>query len=331
MRYEKAEMIFRIALDMQGSAFGLTLTDIQNNYSARPLSRRTAERLRDAIERLFPQIELVNPGEVPKRWRLSASVLNGFITLTANELADLTTSAAFLRQDNMRAQALSVEGVLAKLKALMKRRAAASIEADFEALTEAEGIAMRPGPKPLIDHHKLRSLREAIITRRKVRLHYLYRGSRKRGYQTVHPYAFLYGKRHYLVAWSELDRAKDFRSFALSNIEKVDLLDQTFARKSSFSIEKYAENSFGVFQEQPIDVVWRFSPKAARDAAEFLFHPSQKTKTLPDGSLVVSFRAGGLLEMCWHLFTWGAEVEVVKPKRLAAMLRAQSQALNMRP
>jgi predicted DNA-binding transcriptional regulator YafY len=150
--------------------------------------------------------------------------------------------------------------------------------------------------------------------------------ARKRGYQTVHPYGFLYGKRHYLVAWSELDAAKDFRNFALSNIERVELLDQTFARKRDFSITKYAERSFGVFQEKPVDVVWKFTPKAAEDASEFLFHPTQETERLKDGSLVVRFRAGGLLEMSWHLFTWGNEVEIIKPKRLASMLREQSEA-----
>jgi hypothetical protein len=69
MRYEKAEIVHRIALDMQGTAEGLALEDIRTRYSDKPLSRRTAERLRDTVERLFP-IEHANPGEVPKRWRL---------------------------------------------------------------------------------------------------------------------------------------------------------------------------------------------------------------------------------------------------------------------
>jgi hypothetical protein len=78
MRYEKAELVLRVAIDMQGSASGLTLKDIRDNYTERPLSRRTAERLRDAVERLFPQMELANPGELPKRWSIPAGTMNGF-------------------------------------------------------------------------------------------------------------------------------------------------------------------------------------------------------------------------------------------------------------
>ena len=325
MRYEKSETVLRIALDMQGSALGLSLEDIQRRYSDKALSRRTAERLRDAVERLFPQIERANSGELPKRWRLPGGAVGGLAFVTADELADLTTAISVLRRENMRGQVRSMERLQSKIQALLKQPAKARIEPDLEALTEAEGLAMRPGPRPAINLSILSQLREAIITRRKVRVFYTYRGSRKRGYQIVQPYGFLYGTRHYLVAWSEVDRARDFRKFALSNIERVELLAQTFSRKRGFSIQQYAEGSFGVFHEEPVDVVWRFSAKVASDAAEFLFHPDQVLEPQPDGSLIVRFRAGGVLEMSWHLFTWGDEVEIVKPRRLASLLERQCQ------
>lgn len=40
----------------------------------------------------------------------------------------------------------------------------------------------------------------------------------------------------------------------------------------------------------------------------------------PDGSLIVRFRAGGALEMSWHLFTWGSDVEVLEPAKLRKLL-----------
>ena len=322
VRYEKAETILRIALDMQGTAEGLSLDDIGRHYSDKPLSRRTAERLRDAIERVFPQVQQANPGELPKRWRLPAATVSGLATITADELADLTTAVTVLRRDNMLTQAENAERVISKLRALLKTAVMTRIDPDLEALTEAEGLAMRPGPKPKINADVVSALRQAILATKKVRIHYLYRGSGKRGFDIVHPYGFLYGNRHYLVAWSENEEARDFRNFSLSNIERVELLDRPF-RKRRFSLREYAERSFGVFQEKPFNVVWKFSPKAAPDAKEFLFHPTQKMEERPGGELVVRFRAGGALEMAWHLFTWGENVEVIAPKRL---IRAFAQA-----
>jgi predicted DNA-binding transcriptional regulator YafY len=258
---------------MQGSPLGLSLEDIQRNYSDEPLSRRTAERLRDTVERLFPQLQQANPNEVPKRWHLPGGTINGLANITADELADLQTAVELLRRENMRVQAESAKRVISKIRALLKRPLITKIEPDLEVLTEAEGLAMRPGAKPKINGEIVGTLRQAIITRRKVRLQYLSRRSRRCRQLVVRPYGFLYGSRHYLVAWS--NRANDFRNFALSNIERVRVLDSTFTRKSDFSLRDYAQRSFGVFQESPVDVVLKFAPKAAIDAREFLFQTSR--------------------------------------------------------
>jgi predicted DNA-binding transcriptional regulator YafY len=77
---------------------------------------------------------------------------------------------------------------------------------------------------------------------------------------------------------------------------------------------------FGVFREEPSNVVWRFSAEAAADARQFRFHPDQILTELPDGRLEVAFRAGGLQEMAWHLFRWGGHVEIVSPPELRAIL-----------
>lgn len=310
MRYEKAEIIHRIALDMQGSAEGLTLDDIRARYSDSPVSRRTAERLRDAVDRLH-SIEHANPGEFPKRWRLRGrrSVIT---SVTADELADLETAARVLRHDNMPVQARSVEKIAATLRAQSKGPAA-RIEPDLEALTEAEGLAMKPGPHPKLAANVISALRHAILATREVRLHYRYLGSGKRGFETVHPYGFLYGNRHYLVAWSGKKSGRGFRNYALANIEQVETLDSPFRRRR-FSLKTYAARSFGVFQEKPFETVWRFSPEAAERASEFLFHPSQTMNRRKDGSLIVRLKAAGAQEMAWHLGMWGKHVRVLKPK-----------------
>jgi len=321
LRHEKAEVLLRIAFDMQGTAEGLSLEDIQRNYADKPLSRRTAERLRDAIERIFPQMEQANPREIPKRWRIPAGTTARLVSVTAEELAALKTAVSLLRRENLLPQAENAERAVSKLRAILKPDALKRIETDLEALTEAEGIAMRTGPRPVINPDVVATLREAILANRRLRLWYSYRGSGKTGYETVHPYGFIYGSRHYLVAWSESDWAEDFRNYALSNIQKAEILEGFFTRQPYFQLKDYASRSFGVFQEKPFNAVWRFSPKAAGDAREFLFHPSQRLEEQLDGSLIVRFRAGGALEMCWHLLTWGESVEVIAPARLRKLVR----------
>ena len=98
---------------------------------------------------------------------------------------------------------------------------------------------------------------------------------------------------------------------------------EVFERDPEFDLQRYAKRSFGTFQERPVRVVLRFDAGAARDASAFLFHPDQVIEENGDGSLTVRFTAGGIDEMCWHLFTWGESVTIERPthlhKRLAQM------------
>jgi predicted DNA-binding transcriptional regulator YafY len=132
------------------------------------------------------------------------------------------------------------------------------------------------------------------------------------------PYGLLYGGRGWLVA--HVDDLPEMRLWRLDRIVSVDLLDRGFSRREDFSLQTYAAQSFGIFQEEPFDVVLRFTPAAADDAARWLFHPSQSVKEEPDGTLTVRFRAGGMQEMSWHLFTWGSAVSVIAPVTLRIML-----------
>ena len=314
MRYEKTETVLRIALDMQGSSQGVSLEDIRTRYSDEPLSRRTAERLRDAVERVFPQVEQANPGETPKRWRIRPGALNGLVGLSADELAALGTAESLLKRENASAAADALGSLTTKIRAIIRPEVTRRVEPDVELLLEAEGLAMRPGPRPKVDPEIVATLRQAILASRKVRLHYQARGTGARSRQLVCPYGFLYGNRPYLVAYSMNSAVRDYRLFSLANISAVDLTEFSFARRADFSLVEFARRSFGVFQEEPFDVVWRFNPGAAADAREWVFHPDQTTEDEPDGSLTVRFRAGGALEMSWHLYTWGHAVEVLEPK-----------------
>ena len=169
VRYEKADTILRIALDMQGTAEGLSLEDIQRNYSDKPLSRRTAERLRDAIERVFPQMLQANPGELPKRWRLPVGTVSGFAAVSAEELADLAAGVSLLRRENMLVQAENAERAVSKLRALMRPDALTGWRPIWRHLRRQKGIAMRPGPRPKIDPEIVAALRQAILASRKVK------------------------------------------------------------------------------------------------------------------------------------------------------------------
>ena len=175
-----------------------------------------------------------------------------------------------------------------------------------------------PLPRPRIKHGLLPLLRSAIKAARKVEFNHIGRSSGRRSRQLVEPYGVLYGNRAYLVGHA--DWAEEPRLWSSAIVSKARISGESFERDPEFDLQKFAKRSFGAFQEPPVDVVLRFDAGAARDAAIFLFHPSQKLLENNNGSLTVRFRAGGLEEMCRHLFTWGTAVTVVVPAELRQRL-----------
>lgn len=320
MRYEKAELVHRIALDMHGSVEGVSLEDIRRRYTDEPLSRSTAERLRDVVQNLYA-VEHANPGEVPKRWRIRSHRPTPVADITSEDLAALATAASLLRRDNLAPHAQRLELVEKKLKAQLHAATVARLETDVEALMEAEGIAMRPGPRPRIESDVLSVLRTAILRMRKVRIHYRYRIANRKGHVTVHPYGILYGTRHYLVAWAENPKEPGIRNYSLADILEIKQLDDSFVKRDDFSLADYARRSFGVYQEEPYEVVWKFDKIAAARAREFAFHPTQVLEEQKDGSLIVRFTAGGAVEMAWHIYMWGDHLKVLQPKGFTALAK----------
>ena len=184
---------------------------------------------------------------------------------------------------------------------------------------------MRAGPRPRLDAGLLSALREAITTCRLVKFRYLAQSTGLESWQRVRPLGLLYGNRAFLVASS--DWGEEPRLWRLANMSELRISEETFERDPDFDLARYAKRSFGTFQEEPAEVVLRFAPAAARDASNFVFHPDQTTEPNDDGSLTVRFEAGGIDEMCWHLFTWGESVTVEKPARLRRRLAEMCEAI----
>jgi len=320
--YENAERLLQLAFQMQATRSGVSLVDIQAEFD---VGRRTAERLRDAVLRVFPQSEEVAGSDVLKRWRIPPGVLNKLAAFEADELVELELAAERLRREGLAPRARTVDGLRTKLQALLTATASARVGPDLEALLEAEGHAMRPGPRPAISDDLLRTLRQALLGCEVLRLQYRKRTTRRTTVVELEPHGLLFGQRHYLVALPAGGTANVAKLYALANVELATPTGAFFVRRGDFDLGAYAARSFGVFQETPVEALWIFSPAAAMDAREYHFHATEQKRDLPDGSVEVRFTAGGMLEMAWHLFTWGSAVQVVRPRGLRKLYGALLQ------
>ena len=313
MRHDKAKALVELARLLAGSAEGLTIDEMAQ---AAGVDRRTAERMRDRIWELFPQMEAL--AEWPsKRFRIPSG-LDGFLQApTTEELAVLEAAAAQLEKSGSANRAAALRSIQAKVLAALRAPARRRMAPDLEALLQAEAIAVHAGPRPFEDDEVLGAIREAIKAGRALRFRY-HGGSQPGRLREVTPYGLLFGRSNYLVAPEGSEERP--RNWRLDRIADIEVLDRPASPPAGFSLQAYADQSFGIYQDQPEDVVLRIAPAAAQSALRWRFHTDQTVEPQPDGSVRVSFRASGLRELAWHLVTWGEDVQVVAPARLREIL-----------
>ncbi|WP_338828330.1 helix-turn-helix transcriptional regulator [Bradyrhizobium sp. 27S5] len=330
MSFEKAQQLLDLATFVAGRRMGVTLDDVAERLG---ISRRTAQRIMHALEAQFPDTKSGFDEDGHKRWRLQTGALRDLLTLASDELAALDLAIETLERNALDIEASELRSLREKILALVPRNKIARVETDHEALLEAQGLASRPGPASRIPLEIVSTISTALKSSQRLKILYRSQGSAKPTPRIVEPYGVLIGIRRYLVARPLGDVDGPLRYYVAERIQSAELTGESFVRDPDFDIDQHAQKAFGAFQNDAEygEVVWKFKPNAAPHARAFRFHPKQILEDMPDGSLIIRFSASGYLEMCWHLYIWGDQVEVLAPDALRKMVepyrRSDFQAL----
>lgn len=319
MRHDKAGQVIELARHLASSAEGLTLDDMAE---AMGVGRRTAERMRDAVDRLFPTLEEVRDPPT-KRWRIRGG-LSGFEQApTAVEMIELSKAATALRRAGEPQRAAAIEALERKIKSAMRSSALNRLAPDLEALVRAETIAVQAGPRPSSDEAMLATIRSAILSGVTLRFVYARPGAEARGRELI-PCGLMFGRANYLVG-ANPDGGR-IQTFRLDRMSKVECGDTPAQPPEDFDLNAFANRSFGIYQDEVHDVALHVLPEGAAEARGWRWHPTQTLEDRPDGSVIVRFSASGMKELAWHLFTWGRQVRILQPEVLRQVMAEELDA-----
>ena len=313
MSFQKATDLLRLAEMAASRHGGVGLTEIEETFS---VDRRTAQRMTKALEETFPNCVTRTDEDRRKYWKLRGDQARLMLAqgIRDSELAALELAIRRAERDGALTEVRAMAGLRDRLLAGMPLPHARRAEADAEAVLEAHGFASRPGPQVRVSADLLGLISEALKGPHILALTYNDRPRR------LEPHGLLLGTRRYLVA-REVGEAR-MQHYRLDRITQAQLEAGSFARDPGFDLAAHAAQAFGSYYTEAEygEVIWRFTPKAAATARDFLFHPSQQMTEEPDGALTLRFTASGWLEMAWHLYLWGDQVKVLAPEPLAQMV-----------
>ena len=323
MSFSKAQDLIELAIKANTRHGGVTLEEIRERFA---ISRRTAQRMVQALQDTFDGVEEITRQDRRHAWRLRPPVAPALLPRGDEALEALDIALSEARDAERHRHVRTLQRLREIVLQQMGSRARAA-ESDAEAVLHSLARVTRPGPRVRISPEVVDAVYDAL--RGPYRLNIRYGSDATE--RAVDPQGVLLGPRSYLVA--VLPGTDTLRHFRLDRIVVAECTDEIIELDPDFSIEGHAAEAFASYHDpaQIGPVVWRFSPRAAEAASGFRFHPDQTVTMEPDGSLTVRFAACGWLEMTWFLYQWGKEVEVLEPAGLAALVHPARRDFDALP
>lgn len=300
-RYSRISDILDLAIFMSSKIQGVTISEIAQRYN---VSRRTAERMRDSLANIFPQVDEIETDDSQKHWGFINYSISNLISFTPKEIANIEQLQRRTTNKEMKEE---LGKTVEKLKSL-NRKHALPLENNIELYMQTEGYAVRQMPQYKISLETLEVIREAVHHSKMVT------GIYHDKERLIEPLGMIYGEKIYLVA-KEKAKGDGIYNYLLHKFENLKLTDKTFD-KGDFDLQKYTNLSFGVYHGEILEVELLFSQDLSQEASQFNFHPTQSGKWNDDGTYTVNFKASGSREIIWHVFRWGAGCKIVTPKSL---------------
>jgi len=172
-----------------------------------------------------------------------------------------------------------------------------------------------------------RTILEGCIKKKPLSFVYFSPAREKANQRTADPYHLF----NYMGTWHLLAKChlrNDVRDFALNRISEANISGETFEIPSDFDFKEYFLSSFGIYKGKSIkEVTLRFSPIKSKWIKDQVWHKDQKTRFLKDGALELSFPVADFSEIMMEILKHGADVEVIGPKSLRALIKAEAEKI----
>lgn len=215
------------------------------------------------------------------------------------------------------------------LAAALARTEAALPEGMAELVSELRRLGDIASPEQRHRAEVLRLMQRAWMERRAVRVVYESASSGTQGERVLRIYHLQPNAPSWVLIAHD-SRRDAVRIFRVDRILSAEPLDERYSIPESFDLEGYWGEGWGILRDlsgPPREIVLRLTAEEARRLRDDEHHPSQQEEQQPDGSWIVTFRAGINPELVRWVFRWGTGCTVLAPAELRALVAEQARAI----
>jgi predicted DNA-binding transcriptional regulator YafY len=209
-----------------------------------------------------------------------------------------------------------LDAIFARIRSSLPPRSVAHLERIAEAATPLfQGVRDYSGKKEILER-----LREALLFQYRCRIRYAPPRRRPEEY-LFDPYTLLFFKDSLYLGGYAHNR-KALRLFLVDRLQDVEVLTERFEVPDDYRAADLTGSAFGLIDEAPSTIRVRFAAAVAHLIRERTWHPGQELREEADGSLILSFCAGGEKEILAWLYSYLPHVQVLAPPALRDAFRS---------
>lgn len=278
---------------------------------------------------IFRDLEALRQAGVPLAFDLRArrfSISGAFFLPPTNFTTEEALSLLALADELGRSHSFPFHEAVFTAALKLEANLPPSIRQELRQLTQAVRVRLQQATRLDGQASVYQQLLDSIATRRVAHIEYDSLTEWESIATKLRPYQLLFSRRSwYVIGRSSLHR--EVRIFSLSRITSLRQTSQRYTTPKNFDLDKYLGNAWQLIRAPGRDnhVTIRFQPLVARNVAEVLWHKTQRTKTLADGSLEFSVTVSGLNEIAWWVLGYGDQAEVLKPASLRRLIARRAQ------
>jgi predicted DNA-binding transcriptional regulator YafY len=187
------------------------------------------------------------------------------------------------------------------------------------------------GIKPYKEYGRLREIlnqvNNAALETKRIEIAYHSLRAESESIRKVDPYSiWFFEGTFYMIGLCHL--RGQIRMFVLDRMRLVRVTDEVFRIPDGWNLDEFLQHSFKVIKDEELHTVRvRISPAWSRWVAEKIWHETQTTKKLQDGTLELTFQVAGLQEIKMWVMSLGKEAEVLQPIALREEIIQEVEAL----
>lgn len=318
-------------LDLLSKPEGTTIKELQN---ALDIDRRSVYRQIALIQDLgFPLYDDKQPLEKRKRWKLMDGYLKKLpnikvpnVELSLSEMVAIYLLKAEGKVYKGTDIEKAVDSAFAKIGLFAPDNLADKLKKVRSLFTSSAKLVKGYSGKEEV----IESLTEAMFQNKACIVRYLpftdNIGSKVYEYE-IDPLSFFeHNGGLYLFV-----RMKDsglIRMLAVDRIKDLNATQEAFEYPADFDPEETLAPAFGIIYDDPVEIKIWFSSGQARYIKEREWSKNQRITDQPDGSIILEMKTSGWGDVKKWVLSYGAEAEVLEPKKLRNEIKKELKTLN---